>query len=195
MTFATKITMSRILMTPLFVIMAICYSHGLSRLAPNELFRWLAIFLFTLAALTDALDGFVARHFNQCSRLGTFLDPVADKTLMLSVILTLSFTSWGQHLPIWYAALIISRDLIEISGAIVIGYIAKDIRVIHHWTGKIAMFLQIAVIGWVFLFIHTPLPIFLVILSAFLTFIATVLYIRAGLSQLPIHEDAGTLRN
>lgn len=195
MTFATKITMSRILMAPLFVITAICYSHGLSRAAPNELFRWAAIALFTLAALTDALDGLIARHFNQSSRLGTFLDPIADKTLMLSVILTLSFTSWGENLPIWYAALIIARDLIEISGAVVIGYIAKDIKVIPHWTGKLAMFLQITVIAWVFFSISTPPLELVTIISAFLTFIATVLYIRAGLSQLPDHEDAGTLRN
>ena len=89
-----------------------------------------------MAALTDVLDGYIARRFNQCSRLGTFLDPLADKALMLSAIITLSFTELGKALPIWYAALIISRDLIEISGAIAIGFIAKDIRVIHHWTGK-----------------------------------------------------------
>ncbi len=195
MTFATKITLSRALMAPLFVVTASYYSHGLNLDAPNELLRWTAISLFTLAALTDALDGFIARRFNQSSRLGTFLDPVADKILMLSAILTLSFTSWGANLPIWYAALIIARDLIEISGALVIGYIAKDIKVIHHWTGKLAMFLQISVIAWVFFSFHAPPLGFVVIVSAFITFIATVLYIRAGLSQLPHHEDAGTLRN
>lgn len=195
MTFATKITMSRILLAPLFVITAIYYSHGLSRADPSELLRWTAILLFTIAALTDALDGFIARHFNQSSRLGTFLDPVADKILMLSVILTLSFTSWGKDLPIWYAALIIARDLIEISGALVIGYIAKDIKVIPHWSGKLAMFLQITVIAWVFFSIRTPPLAFVATVSASITFIATVLYIRAGLSQLPDHEDAGTLLN
>ena len=187
MTIATKITLSRILMTPIFVITTIIYSHGLSHSEPKEYLRWTAIGLFTLAALTDVLDGYIARRFNQCSRLGTFLDPLADKALMLSAIITLSFTELGKALPIWYAALIISRDLIEISGAIAIGFIAKDIRVIHHWTGKAATALQIAVIAWVFFSFSAPPLHFIVVISAFLTFIATVLYIRAGLSQLPEH--------
>ncbi len=195
MTFATKITLSRVIISPIFVITAAYYAYGLSNGVPNEALRWTAISLFTLAALTDALDGFVARRFNQSSRLGTYLDPVADKILMLSAILTLSFTSWGKELPIWYAALIIARDLIEISGAFVIGYIARDIKVIPHWTGKFAMFLQISVIAWVFFSIETPPLSLVVAVSACLTFIATVLYIRAGLSQLPDHQDAGTLRN
>ncbi len=185
MTLATKITLSRILMTPFFVITAISYSHGLSHSEPSEILRWTAMGIFTVAALTDVLDGFIARRFNQCSRLGTLLDPLADKVFMLSVIITLSFTSWGETLPAWYAALIIARDMIEISGAIVIGLIAQDIKVIHHWTGKIAMFLQIAVVAGVFFSFIAALLEFLVIISALLTFIATVLYIRAGLRQLP----------
>jgi len=187
MTIATKITLSRIMMTPLFVITTIIYSHGLSLSEPKECIRWAAIGIFALASLTDVLDGYIARRLNQCSRLGTFLDPLADKGLMLSAIITLSFTELGKELPIWYAALIISRDLIEISGAITIGFIAKDIRVIHHWTGKVATALQIAVIAWVFFSFSAPPLHFVVIISASLTFIATVLYIRAGLSQLPEH--------
>lgn len=195
MTLATKITLSRLLMAPLFVALALSYSNGLRNGIPNELYRWAAICVFTLAAASDAVDGYIARHCNQSSRLGIFLDPIADKTLMLSAILTLSFTSWGQNLPLWYAALIIARDLIEISGAIVIGYIAGDIKVIPHWTGKLAMFLQITVISWVFFSIRIPPLELIAIISAILTFIATVLYIHAGLSQLPNHKDAGTLRN
>jgi len=117
MTLATKITLLRLLMAPLFVVLALAYGNGLKNGIPNELLRWAAICVFTLAAASDAVDGYIARHCNQSSRLGIFLDPIADKTLMLSAILTLSFTSWGQNLPLWYAALIIARDVIEISGA------------------------------------------------------------------------------
>ena len=185
MTLATKITIFRLVMIPVFVGFGVEYGKTVNAGRPEEIWRWLAVACFTLAALSDALDGYIARRFNQRSRLGTFLDPIADKALMLAALLTLSFANWGQYLPLWYAALVISRDLIQVSGAIAIGHIAGDIKVVPHWTGKLATVLQVVTIGWVFLAIKAP-PVWVVAsLAAIFTVWSAALYIGAGLSQLP----------
>ena len=187
MNLATQTTLFRIAMTPVFVVLAVRYGRSMDAGTPDDLARWVAVLVFALAAASDALDGYIARHFDQASRLGTYLDPVADKLLMWSALLVLTFANWGQTLPLWYAALILARDVIQISGALVIGYMAGDIVVLPHWSGKVATGLQTAAIAWVLLGIAAP-PITAVAASAaFFTFISTVLYIRAGLCQLPDH--------
>ncbi len=188
MTLATKTTLFRIAMTPLFVVLAVRYGDSVDAGTPDALARWAAVIVFALAAASDALDGYIARHFDQASRLGTYLDPIADKLLMWSALLTLTFANWGQTLPIWYAALILARDVIQLSGAIVIGFMAGDIKVVPHWSGKLATGLQIAAIGWVLLGILAPPVAAIAAIALFFTFISTVLYIRAGLCQLPDHQ-------
>ena len=187
MTLATKITVFRLVMVPVFVAFGLLYGESVNSGAPDEFWRWAAIITFTTAALSDALDGYIARQFNQRSRLGTFLDPIADKALMLSAIFTLSFANWGQYLPLWFSAVIIARDLIQVSGAIAIGHIAGDIKVIHHWTGKLATVLQVVTIGWVFFLIQVPALWCVATAAAVFTIWSAALYIHAGLSQLPEH--------
>jgi phosphatidylglycerophosphate synthase len=69
---------------------------------------------FLLAAASDGLDGYVARHYNQRSQLGVILDPIADKGLLLSGIITLSITNWSQSdpdygkFPVWFPVLVIT---------------------------------------------------------------------------------------
>ena len=188
-TLATKITLFRIFMVPVFIALALYYGESVKKGQPEELFRWAAIIVFVLAAASDALDGYIARRFNQRSRLGSFLDPIADKALMLAAILTLSFTNWGQYLPLWYAALVVGRDIVQVAGAALIGHIAGDIEVIPHWTGKFATFLQILVIGWVFFNLTKPPVQAVAAVAAIFTIYSAALYIRDGLRQLPDHHD------
>ncbi|RMG54527.1 MAG: CDP-alcohol phosphatidyltransferase family protein [Gammaproteobacteria bacterium] len=74
----------------------------------------LALVLFALAGLSDGLDGWLARRHGWRSRLGAFLDPLADKTLMTTTTLLLG---WQHMLPWWLVAIIIGRDLIILAGA------------------------------------------------------------------------------
>jgi cardiolipin synthase len=92
MTTANKITVVRILMIPAFVTMAIYYGESIHRGAPHEWMRFTAIAIFLIAAVSDGLDGYVARRYNQRSSLGVILDPLADKGLLLSGIITLSIS-------------------------------------------------------------------------------------------------------
>lgn len=103
------ITILRILSIPLFIILLV-YDHNLYALG-----------VFIVAGLSDALDGFIARTWNLKSRLGTYLDPIADKLLLLSAFLTLTFL---KMVPIWITIIIIGRDiLLAITGLILLNFI------------------------------------------------------------------------
>jgi len=104
MTLPNFITIARFLMVPLVVLAMI---HG----------EMLAAFvLFLLAGVSDGLDGFIARHFDQKSELGAWLDPIADKFLLVSVFVMLG---WLDVLPNWLVILAVSRDGLII-GAVVL---------------------------------------------------------------------------
>jgi cardiolipin synthase (CMP-forming) len=188
MTFATKITVFRILLIPVFVGLAIYYGQSVAEGRPNEGYRWAAIFTFGLAAASDALDGWVARRYNQRSRLGQILDPLADKALLLSAIITLSFTSWRQHFPLCFPLLVIFRDIAAIIGAFLVDYFTGgkcDIR--PHWTGKGATFAQIAAVLW--LMLDIPGLIYPTIAAAALTAASGFIYMADGFKQI---REAGT---
>src|SRR5437870_9829067 len=96
MTTANKITIVRILMIPAFVTMAIYYGQSIQRGTPAEWERFTAIAIFLIAALSDGLDGYVARRYNQRSSLGVVLDLIADKGLLLSAMFSLSISIWSE---------------------------------------------------------------------------------------------------
>src|SRR4029434_7646880 len=118
MTTANKITVVRIVMIPAFVTMAIYYGASITRGQPLEWQRFAAIAIFILAALSCGVDAYVSLRYNQRSTLGIILDPIADKGLLLSGIITLSLTSWSElepdsgKFPVWFPVLVISRDAI-----------------------------------------------------------------------------------
>ena len=86
MTTANKVTILRILLIPFFVVQVLYYVKN-----GNELHRLLAILSFAVAAICDGVDGYIARRYNQRSELGAILDPLADKLLLVSGIVLLSF--------------------------------------------------------------------------------------------------------
>ncbi|CAN2040600.1 cardiolipin synthase (CMP-forming) [Candidatus Magnetomoraceae bacterium gMMP-15] len=100
-TLANILTVLRILLTPLFVIFVIrgFFIH--------------ALLVFTVAAISDALDGLVARYFNQKSDLGAYLDPIADKMLLSSAFISLAIL---EILPGWLTVIVISRDILILMG-------------------------------------------------------------------------------
>lgn len=142
MTFANKITVARIALIPVFVGFAIYYSQGVAAGRPEEWLRWTTLGVFALAAASDGLDGYVARRFNQRTELGAILDPIADKGLLLAAILTLSFSRWRYPLPVWFGVLVVARDLIVMTGAVVLVLLQGNISVRPTWSGKAATALQ-----------------------------------------------------
>src|SRR5205809_1637995 len=160
MTTANKITVARILMIPAFVTMAIYYGQSIERHEPLEWQRFAAIAIFLVASLSDGLDGYVARRYKQRSSLGVILDPIADKGLLLSGIITLSISNWSEadpdygHFPVWFPVLVITRDAVILVGAVVLYLLNGKVDVKPNWTGKVATVLQMIAIAWVMLQFH-----------------------------------------
>jgi CDP-diacylglycerol--glycerol-3-phosphate 3-phosphatidyltransferase len=158
MTFANQITIARILLIPVFVLFCVYYGRGIETGAPQEWQRLAAIGVFLLASVTDGLDGYVARHWNQRSRLGAILDPIADKGLLLTAIITLSLSHWHQEFPLWFPVLVIARDAVILSGCGVLYFLNHHLEVKPSWTGKAATAAQMTAIAWLLL----QLPYFLI---------------------------------
>ncbi|WP_373001207.1 CDP-alcohol phosphatidyltransferase family protein [Marinobacter sp.] len=101
-----------------------------------------ALLIFFLAAGTDAVDGFLARHFNWRSRLGAIADPLADKALLITAYLMLTLTS---VLPVWLFLLVLGRDLLIVIGALAFHYTVGRYDMEPSIPGKINTFIQILV--------------------------------------------------
>lgn len=85
--------------------------------------EWMIAFvIFVTAGVTDAVDGFIARHFDMRTELGAYLDPLADKALLVSIYITLAAIG---VVPIWIAVLVVSRDIM-IVGAVIISWIMDN---------------------------------------------------------------------
>ena len=96
---ANKITLFRVLMIPLFLI--VLYLDFPGR-------YYVALGIFILASLSDFLDGYIARHYNQVTNFGKFMDPIADKVLVIAAMVM--FVSW-HRMPAWILVIVIAREL------------------------------------------------------------------------------------
>lgn len=122
LTVPNVITIFRIILIPVFVVLL---------LQKQNIFAFL---IFIIACISDGIDGFIARQFNQESRLGAILDPIADRGLLICGSITLCVLG---RLPLWILILVIARDLTFLLGG---GYLLKkyNIRIKVIWLGKIA---------------------------------------------------------
>ena len=187
MTLATKITVLRLFLVPVFATLAIAYSLKLDWVENPETLRWAALSVFTIAALSDWLDGWLARNCNQASELGAFLDPIADKLLVFSAIIVLTFFKWdndGWSIPLWFAALVIFRDCMILIGIKILYTKRLKVKIKPHWTGKACTFSLFLVIGWVMLKAIPLSPTYPCMVAAFFTLWSTIEYFRQGLAIL-----------
>jgi len=188
MTTANKITILRILLVPFFVVELIYYFE-----TGNEM-HWLAAILsFAVAAILDGVDGYIARHYNQKSELGAILDPLADKLLLVSGVVALSFnhgTFLGQ-IPLWLTGTIIGRDILILIGMVVIQLTVGKVAVRPRFSGKCATVLQMFVVIWILLKWDQDLnPLWvkcLMVGAAICTGVSGLLYVWDGVKQLGSH--------
>jgi len=183
MTLATKITVSRIFLVPVFAVLAILYSFGITSGEAVETLRFWALGVFIAAAASDGIDGWIARRFNQRSDLGAFLDPIADKALVLTAIIILTFFKWGPDgwaIPLWFTILVILRDSIILAGIRFLYSKNLKVNIAPHWSGKVCTFSLFVVIGWIMLKIIPVSPLYPCIVAAFFTAWSMVEYIRQG---------------
>jgi cardiolipin synthase (CMP-forming) len=190
MTTANKITILRILLIPFFVIETIYYVR-----TGNEIHRLAGILLFGVTAASDGVDGYIARRYQQISELGKILDPLADKLLLVSGIVLLSFDNapYFRQIPLWVTGTIIGRDLLLAIGVIVIRSVVGKITVQPRITGKIATVFQMLVIIWILLrwdAVHGYLLQAWLIGAAVFTGVSGLLYVLDGMKQLSAHPSS-----
>ncbi len=142
MTIPNYLTLLRILIVPLFVSMIVRYDSG------HEYYRLLAVVCFFVAVATDALDGFIARRFHMQSDIGAFLDPFADKLLVVSGLVAITFSNAFQlKPPDWIVIVIVFRDLFILFGLFMIFFLTNKVSSRPNFLGKITTVLQMCVVG------------------------------------------------
>lgn len=123
MTTASKITLVRVAMIPIFMALLLLG------------YRWIALAVFILASVTDFVDGYVARHYNQVSDFGKFLDPLADKLLVTACMLI--FVEWGL-MPAWAVMIVLTREF-AVTGLRLVA-VGNGRVIAAGWSGKVKTF-------------------------------------------------------
>jgi len=168
-----SLTVLRILLVPVFVGFLL-----------YEYFDY-ALVTLLVAAVTDGLDGAIARITDQRTRLGEYLDPLADKLLLMSAMVTLSVL---HFIPVWAVILVVSRDAILLTGTILANLTEIDIDIAPTWLGKGTTLAQICYLIIVILFATGRVSAEGVILFLAIMVILTpgsgVLYLFRGIQHL-----------
>ncbi len=135
------ITLGRLLLVPVIISLLLDGRHVL------------VFTLFLVAGVSDAVDGFVAKRYNSATALGAYLDPLADKALLVSIFVALGILN---HLPVWLVILVVSRDILII-GAIVLSFlIGHPVVIAPLRISKANTFLQITLASYVLAFLTFP---------------------------------------
>lgn len=163
------LTITRIIIIPIFITSIIYKRYDY------------ALFLFITAALTDTFDGLFARLKNQKTALGTFLDPLADKFLLVSSFIVFSIYGW---IPKWLTITVISRDVIIITGWFLLYLITGMSHVQPSILGKATIWLQSLLIAYILFDINLPIlpdmPYFFLWATSGITILSGLHYIYKG---------------
>ncbi len=126
MTLASKITLARVAVIPVYMVFM--YLSG----GTSNVWMWIAFAIFILASITDFVDGYIARKYNQVSDFGKFLDPLADKLLTIAAMVM--FCQWGS-MPAWALMLILTREF-AVTGLRLVA-VGKGNVIAAGWSGKV----------------------------------------------------------
>lgn len=125
------LTLARIILTP-FIVFAILEGQAV-----------MALILMGAAGITDMLDGAIARYFNQRSTVGAYLDPLADKLMLLSSVSSLYYIG---EIPLFIFLAVVFRDLVILIGAIAYELVTRKLEMTPTYTSKVTTFLQIMMV-------------------------------------------------
>ncbi len=165
------ITFVRIIIIPVFVTALIYKRYDY------------ALYLFVFAAVSDMLDGLLARVTKQKTKLGAFLDPLADKSLLVTAFILFSVYDW---IPLWLTITVISRDVIVVLGWISLHLTSHTTKIEPSLTGKAAIASQLILIAYTLLSINLNVPPpygWMLWTVATLTAVSGLQYIYRGLKQ------------
>ena len=180
-TIPTLFTLARILLTPIIVM---CMILG----------WWqCAFFCFVFACMTDFIDGYLARLLNQQTALGALLDPIADKLLLVSCFITLAYVHTPFFvIPHWFVAVVVSKEIVQTLGALLIYCMHGNIDIQPTLLGKITTCMQMLFIVWLFASsffdVSVPLKVYYTMLMIMIVLIGASFmhYTRIGLRMMKL---------
>lgn len=200
LSWANRITILRILLIAPFVSFMLKINDPDLTPSWRAAMRYLAIVIYLMMAVSDGVDGYLARAKGQVTRLGAFLDPVADKLLITSACLLLASQRAaveGFRLPSTVVVLIIGKDLFLLIGFVILYLITSQVRIHTVWIGKAATALQLSMVAGILIGPEVSLVIgrgwlwFLRVLwwsAAAAAILATLVYIRNGSRYIEEYE-------
>lgn len=177
MNLANQLTVLRILLVPAFIAILFYYSPQYPYL------RGVAAAVFMGACLTDALDGYIARKRNERTILGSYLDPIADKLLLLSGFFCLSMMTHlpdYMRIPAWVTIPVISREVIILIGSVLIFLITGTLKAEPLFIGKITTVFQMGTLFSALMGAPKALELFLFAGTTIFTTLSGIFYIRMG---------------
>jgi len=193
---ANQITIVRILLIVPFVICML----KVNEIQHSTLVRYIALIIFLVMCISDVIDGYVARVKNQVTKLGSFLDPMADKLLITCACLLLAAEHTavdGVLLPKPVVVLIIGKDVLLLLGFIIIYFLTSQIHIEPLFIGKVGTFLQLSMVTAI-LIAPEMMPLtdmwtyfmsFLWWAAATAAILTTLIYIRRGTRYIEQHEN------
>jgi cardiolipin synthase len=175
------ITFARILLVPAIVWLIVSGAHGL------------ALALFFAAGVSDAIDGFLAKRLNAQTRVGAYLDPMADKALLVSLYVTLGLQ---QRLDAWLVILVVSRDILIVGAVLLAALLGASLKIAPLFVSKINTTFQIILAG-----VALAVPIIaldlsklvfgLSLLVAFSTVVSGFAYLRLWVDAVSASDSTG----
>jgi CDP-diacylglycerol--glycerol-3-phosphate 3-phosphatidyltransferase len=174
--FANKISTFRILSVPFFVASLIYYTPE------KDFLRFVALGIFIVAVISDAVDGYIARKSKQQSPAGLILDPLGDKLLLMSAFISLYLVPFPVRFPLFVILIVISRDLIILIGALVTFMVKQKINIVPTRWGKLTTTFQMTAIIAVILQLRISFLFWW--LAVFFTVISGTDYIMRGFKIL-----------
>jgi cardiolipin synthase len=148
-----------------------------------------ALSIFVFAGLTDAADGYLAKRFNWMTRFGRYLDPAADKLLMLTSFLTLTALGFT---PLWLTALVIGRDIAIVIGIALAHRWALPVRATPSFLGKVSTAVQVVYVGLMLMVL--TFGIHAQWLTSFAAFATAMFTLASGVGYAQIWFRAATRR-
>ncbi len=154
MNLPNRITIARLAVCPFFIGALLLYGHS-----GHEIYYAVALSLFTLAAVSDGLDGYLARSRNQRTQLGALLDPLADKILLDSTVIVLAVGIGNLYrIPVWFVLIILCRDfiLLFLSLCLFQRWSRGEVKITPNLWGKTSAVLLMATVIWILLHPYRP---------------------------------------
>lgn len=196
MTTANQITIIRIAIIPLFIVFVNIFGQQESTLSFKS---YLPLSVFLFAALLDILDGYLARKRKEVTRLGTFLDPMADKLLTISALLMFCLNnhlSFFGKIPLWFIVTVILRETILITGTLIIFLVKNHVQIKPRIAGKLSTFILVLLIVSVLAGIPKSIIDAIAIASAFFIIFSLILYTIDGVKQAgSVKKESDSAKN